>query len=229
MGVVAGGTALGAVLHPILLNHLFYGPMGFHNGVRISAALNTSLMAIANLMMKTRLSPRQTGATIPLVQFSRDPPYVLVVIGSSLFVICGLFLPPFFLQLDAVKHGVDPQLAFYFLSILNAASLCGRIVPGIFAPRFGVFNLLIFFTLAMAILIFCLGAVNDTGGFVAFAIAFGFFSGGGASTQATLVVEIYIQWLGITLTPPMLGASKSHMALFLSADVAPSVSLQGYE
>jgi hypothetical protein len=31
----------------------------------------------------------------------------------AFLVLCGLYLPVFFLQLDAIKHGIDPKLAFY--------------------------------------------------------------------------------------------------------------------
>jgi MCP family monocarboxylic acid transporter-like MFS transporter 10 len=127
---------LGAVIHPIMLNKLFHGPIGFQNGVRISAALNCGLLIIANLMMRTRLPPKSTGTSLPIAAFARDPPYLLAVIGyvmtillcgttchsllvfRGMFVICGLFFPIFFLQLDAVTHGVDHQFSFYVVSIL---------------------------------------------------------------------------------------------------------------
>lgn len=99
MGVVAAGSALGlyfardidtqlilasqlgAVLHPIMLNHLFQGPLGFHNGVRVSAALNTFLLIIANLLMRTRLPPKKVGSALPIAEFARDPPYLFFVIA----------------------------------------------------------------------------------------------------------------------------------------------------
>ncbi|KAF5384257.1 hypothetical protein D9615_003436 [Tricholomella constricta] len=185
MGIVAVGAALGAVLHPIMLNRLFHGPIGFHNGVRISAALNAVLLGIANAMMRTRLPPKKTGPAIPLVGFLRDPPYIFV--------------------LAAVKHGVDSQFAFYCISILNAASIFGRIVPTIFVPKYGVFNLIVFFTFVMGVLIYCLGAVKSSNGFVAFAVFFGFFSGG-----------------GITLTPTSLAKDRSEIGARIGISFAIS-------
>ncbi|KAG6916349.1 hypothetical protein DXG01_007240 [Tephrocybe rancida] len=83
MGIVAVGAALGAILHPIMLNRLFHGPVGFHNGVRISAAMNSVLLIIANLVMRTRLPPRKAGAAFPLREFMRDPAYLFCVIGCE--------------------------------------------------------------------------------------------------------------------------------------------------
>jgi MCP family monocarboxylic acid transporter-like MFS transporter 10 len=155
MGVVASGSALGlsfsllyfvvwpmwlflacstgAVIHPIMLNRLFHSHIGFHNGVRISAAFNSALLIISVSMMRTRLPPRNSGSRLPVVEFMKDTPYPFVVIAcvsffafnvswiklnhsSGMLFICGYFFPPFYLQLDAIKHNVDPQFAFYCVS-----------------------------------------------------------------------------------------------------------------
>lgn len=130
------------MIHPILLNKLIHGPIGFHNGVRISTGLNTVLFIIANLVMRTRLPPtkKSNGSSVPLVAFARDTPYLFAVFGwalmystklwilltvvRGLLVLCGLFFPPFFLQLDAVKHGVDRDFAFYCVSFACARLYC---------------------------------------------------------------------------------------------------------
>ncbi|TFK75528.1 monocarboxylate permease [Pluteus cervinus] len=176
MGIVASGSALGAVLHPIMLNHLFNGPVGFKNGVRISAGLNSFLLIIANLIMRTRLPPKKSASRLPILQFARDPPYVITVI-AGLFVFCGLFFPVFYLQLDAITHGVDRNFAFYALSVLNAASIFGRTLPTLFAPKLGIFNVLAITTVGTGIVILSLAAVKDEAGTAIFAIFYGFFSG----------------------------------------------------
>ncbi|GLB39628.1 putative MFS general substrate transporter [Lyophyllum shimeji] len=210
MGIVTVGNALGAVLHPIMLNHLFHGPVGFHTGVRISAALNTALLCVANAIMRARLPPtKPLGAgVVPVLKFMRDPAYAFVVVGG-LFVFCGLFFPAFFLQLDAVKHGVDRQFAFYCLSILNAASILGRVVPAVFAQKYGVFNVTIFLTVGMGVLIYCMGVIETTSGFVTFAVFFGFFFGGGTS-----------------LTPPMIGSLAKDMSE-MGARIGTSLAISG--
>ena len=79
---VLTGFCAGAIIHPIMLNRLFNGPIGFNNGVRISAALNVTLLLVANFLCKTRLPPKTTKSRLQLLDFARDPPYVLLVIWS---------------------------------------------------------------------------------------------------------------------------------------------------
>lgn len=79
---VLRGFCAGAIIHPIMLNRLFNGPIGFHNGVRISAALNVTLLLVANFLCKTRLPPKTAKSHLQLYDFVRDPPYVLLVIWS---------------------------------------------------------------------------------------------------------------------------------------------------
>jgi len=176
MGFVAAGVALGGVVHTILLNHLFFGPIGFAKGVRISAGINLFLYFIANLMMKPRLPPKQGGSAFPLGRYMRDLPYLFVVIGTSVMVI-GLFMPIFYLQLYAVDRGINNTLNFYSLSIMNGISIFGRIVPSIFAPTIGAYNLGVFFTFLTGVAALCMPLVVNTGGLVVYAAIYGFLSG----------------------------------------------------
>lgn len=82
-GVGADSAALGSIIHPIALNRLFSNPaIGFHNGVRISASLNTVLLIIANFIMRTRLPPKPAGGVaVPIKEFCRDSAYVFKVMG----------------------------------------------------------------------------------------------------------------------------------------------------
>lgn len=82
MGIAASGSSVGGVIHPIMLNHLFYGPVGFHVGVRASAGLNLGLMTIAVLLIRPRLPPKKEGKIMSqLWTFCQDPPYMFAVLG----------------------------------------------------------------------------------------------------------------------------------------------------
>lgn len=65
----------------------------------------------------------------------------------------------------------------YQTSILNAASVFGRWVPGLAAPYLGVLNIGTFTTFGTGIVIFTMIAVHDRTGTILFAIFFGIFSG----------------------------------------------------
>ncbi|KAG6807620.1 hypothetical protein H0H93_001361, partial [Arthromyces matolae] len=57
------------------------GSLGFHNGVRAAAGLNSGLLILSNVIMRTRLPARTTTKTIPLKAFACDAPYVFAVLG----------------------------------------------------------------------------------------------------------------------------------------------------
>ncbi|KAJ3569454.1 hypothetical protein NP233_g5036 [Leucocoprinus birnbaumii] len=188
IGLVTSGSAVGGFVHPIMLNQLFHGPLGFHNGVRVSAAMNAGLLIVALLLIRTRLPP--TGASqnmlVSYKTFLRDPAYSIMVIGTVL-VLAGLYYPFFFIQLNAIKNGVNATLAFYTVAIINGASVVGRIIPNLLVRRFGAFNVVVTCILSSAILVFCTLAVKDTAGTVVFSILFGFFSGSYAGMLAPMV------------------------------------------
>jgi hypothetical protein len=62
-------------------------------------------------------------------------------------------------------------------SILNAASVFGRWIPGLLAPYVGVLNIGTFAAFGTGIVIVTLIAVRDKTGTILFAIFFGLFSG----------------------------------------------------
>ncbi|KAF9043306.1 major facilitator superfamily domain-containing protein [Panaeolus papilionaceus] len=224
VGIISSGSALGAVLHLIMLNRFFSNPnIGFHNGVRISAGLNLTLPLIALALMRTRLPPKTTSVSASQIKRwlnpKKDPAYFVFLV-SAVPCFLGLFFSVFYIQLDAILHGVSEDFAFYSLSILNAASLVGRIIPALLAPRLGVFNLGVFCTTATGFVILCMLAIRDMVGTALFAIFFGFTSGAAiALTPAVIALAkdaneigqrmcIYFGWGGIfgLFTTPISGA-----------------------
>ncbi|KAH6903251.1 major facilitator superfamily domain-containing protein [Coprinopsis sp. MPI-PUGE-AT-0042] len=179
LGIGTAGSALGGMLHPIMLNKWFHGSLGFHDGVRASAGLTTGVLLVSLLLMRPRNLPKKEvgpSAFSNLKTFSRDVPYVITVFGT-VCMLAGLYFPIYFIQLNSVKIGIGSSLAFYTITILNGSSILGRILPTLFVSRFGPFNVLIFIALMCAVLEFCTLAVKDAAGTVVYAIMFGFFSG----------------------------------------------------
>lgn len=191
LGIAASGSAMGGVVHPIMLNRLIYGRVGFANGVRASAGMNSGLLIISLLLMRTRLPPASTKGESTLKdfqQFVRDAPYVISVVGTAL-VLSGLSFPVFFLQLSSIEHGIGSNIAFYTLAILNASSAIGRVLPNFLVPRFGIFVVLIFCTASCAILNYCTIAVTQLGPVIVFAILYGFYSGGYTGVFAPMIAS----------------------------------------
>ena len=126
--------------------------------------------------MKQRVSPSSKRKLLDLHAW-KEPPYTLFVLGGFTGFV-GLYIPFFFTtSFAAGKAGASEQLASYFIPILNAASIFGRIIPNLVADKIGPLNVLIPCTFAVGILAFSWIAVHDVGGLTAFAVVYGFFSG----------------------------------------------------
>ncbi|KAJ7065707.1 MFS general substrate transporter [Mycena amicta] len=192
MSIVAAGSSLGAVIHPIMLNNLLHKPgLGFASAVRASAGTVTGVVLIACLLMHPRLPP---PATLPpfwksIRRFGRDVAYVLSTLGM-VTVSIGLYFPLFYFQLDAVTHGIDEQFAFYSLVIMNAASFLGRLSPGLFLPSLGHYGVMYLITGSAAcstVLILSMIALRTTVSVVVIGVLYGLASGMFITLMAPLV------------------------------------------
>jgi len=88
MTIVASGSSLGAIVHPIMLNNLLNSSLGFGNATRASAGLVSGLLLISCLLMRTRLPPpaQATDLRKALKKFSRDTAYIFAVTGFVKFL-----------------------------------------------------------------------------------------------------------------------------------------------
>ncbi|KAG1727501.1 major facilitator superfamily domain-containing protein [Suillus lakei] len=177
MALATSGTPLGAMIHPIMLNHLLNGTVGFARGVRASAGFVSALLLIACLSMRTRELPAPTVRYSAVARkCSREVLFILMTVGSTLFQF-GFFFPVFYLQLDSVKHDIDINFSFYSLVIMNAACFIGRCTAGIIAAYTGVLNFTIASTIACSALIISMIALSDIPSVVVLGLTYGYFSG----------------------------------------------------
>jgi len=56
-----------------------------------------------------------------------------------------------YLAVSAIKKGISTDMAFYLVSITNAASILGRVAAGILGDQHGPLNMMIPFTFLVAI------------------------------------------------------------------------------
>ncbi|KAJ7151404.1 MFS general substrate transporter [Mycena crocata] len=189
MGMVFAGSSLGGVVFPIILNHLINGPVGFAWGIRIVAFITAILLIIGNLLTKPRLPTKKERApedNAVLKLILKDFPYWLSVWGACL-VLWGLFFPYFYLQLYAVLHGVDNGVAFYTITVLNAATIFGRTIPNFIADKYGALNVAIPMTTVSGGLVFAMLNLRSVGSLFVFAAFYGFFSGAFMSLLAAIM------------------------------------------
>lgn len=127
-GIAAAGSSLGGVVYPIVFYKL-QPTIGFAWATRVLGFMMLATLALSNSVMRVRVLPAGRRKFFDLTAF-KEPPYVLFV-GGSFLAFMGLYAPFFYVQSFAITTGIaDPNLAFYFLSIINASSTFGRIIPG---------------------------------------------------------------------------------------------------
>src|ERR1700724_678783 len=98
--------------------------------------------------------------------------------AAATFLYWGLFTPFTFLTQYGIAYGMEENLAFYLISIINAASIIGRILPGFLADKVGAFNIQIVFSTVMAIgLLAYWMPLTTEAGIITFALFYGFVSG----------------------------------------------------
>lgn len=187
-GIAASGSSLGGVLYPIIL-HKLLPQIGFGWTVRVIGFIALATLLLPNTCMKVRVLPAQRRKLFDPTAF-KNLPYMLFCLGSFISF-AGLYMPFFFVQTFAIdEHITSENFAFYLLSILNATSIFGRIVPNYVADKIGPLNVMAPCGVMSGVLIFCLIAVRNLGGIVVIVLLFGFFSGSLVSVPPTVIVSL---------------------------------------
>ncbi|KAG1843901.1 major facilitator superfamily domain-containing protein [Suillus subluteus] len=171
MSLVTSGTPLGSMIHPIMLNHLLNGTIGFARG-----------------SSRQELPVPTVSYTAVVRKCSREVLFILVTVG---ILLCqtGYFFPVFYLQLDSIKHGIDVHFSFYSFVIMNAACVIGRCTAGIIATYTGVLNFTIASTVACSAIITSMIALSDVASVVVLGLAYGYFSGVYIALVVPLITE----------------------------------------
>lgn len=219
LGLVVSGSSIGGIIIPIALSKMLNdSSLGFGWSIRVIGFLILPLMAFASVAIKARLPPRKTQFW--LMSAYKEPRFVVLII-AFFFMFFGMLTPFFYLPSYAVSQGMQPSLAGYLLSIVNAASTFGRIVPGVLADKYGRLNMFGIGGLVTGMMIFCLDSVSSNAGFIIYAVFIGFSSGtiisGGSAALSVLPDDtrnvgtymgmgMAIAGLGGLIGPPVNGA-----------------------
>ncbi|KAM7207944.1 Major facilitator superfamily domain containing protein [Naviculisporaceae sp. PSN 640] len=187
-GIATTSGGIGGIVYPLLLQHIL-PRLGFAWSCRVLGFIMLGLAVPANLFLKTRLppAPRRDGggsfaaklrSLLPAVDIFRDPRFVLSSLGIF-FMEWGLFIPLTFIISYAAAHGQDANESYVLLSILNAGSVLGRVLPGFMADKLGRFNTVIatISLCVITVLALWLPAGDSRQMLIAYAVVFGFASG----------------------------------------------------
>jgi len=198
MGIVAAGSSTGGIVFPILLSRLI--PLiGFPWTMRVVALIGGVFLSLAFVCMKTRLPPsidvRTHGwKSVQWFDFSafKQAEFSLYVAGSF-FGLLGLYTPFTYADLWSTSRNIPAN--GYWISILNAGSMFGRVLPGFLADRVGRTNTLLPHLFAAGLLMFFYPLTDNLPGMLLFSLLFGF-----ASRSYVSLIPAAVAQLGPTST-----------------------------
>ncbi|KAG1725078.1 major facilitator superfamily domain-containing protein [Suillus paluster] len=188
LGVAVAGSSVGGVVFPIMLQRLF-NTVGFGWAVRISAFVCLACGVIATATVSSRLPTRKPGPWVD-VSSLKDANYALFVLGSAISCF-GIFVPMYYIVQYAEGSHVSQTVASGALSVMNAGSVFGRIVPSIAADLIGRYNTLFPSTVLMAIFTLALWLhAHDLATIMTYSVFYGFFSGSWFALQTSCIAQI---------------------------------------
>ncbi|KAJ7133375.1 major facilitator superfamily domain-containing protein [Mycena epipterygia] len=192
IGFPVAAASLGGIIYPIMLNRLI-PRIGFGWTIRILAFIVMACYIVASFTIKTRRPRKPLPRLSQLLAFRafRDPCFTCLCLGGW-FSVLSTFNPFFYVGLDsAVANGGTSTLTPYYLAIMCATAIVGRILPGFIADRVGRFNVIATSTMFSGILILALWYTSSAQrNLIAFSAVYGFASGPFFSLLSACVVQI---------------------------------------
>ncbi|PQE19424.1 monocarboxylate permease protein [Rutstroemia sp. NJR-2017a BBW] len=156
-----------------------------------SAVFYASMNSVSTWFMKKRAtamgiiaSGSSLGGVILPIMVNRLIPQIGFgwTMRAVAFIILGLLI---------IANGMSNDLSNYLIPILNAASLFGRIIPGIIADKVGRFNIMILTTALSSIIVLALWLPSRGNvPILLFAGFYGFFSGAFVSLGPAVIGQI---------------------------------------
>lgn len=176
------------MIYPVIF-HRLQPRLGFGWATRVLAFIMLGTLAISLSVMKMRVQPAHKRKLWE-VSAMKEKPFTFFTLGMF-FGFMGLYIPFFYVQSYAISEKImSENTAFYMLSVMNAASIFGRIIPNFIADKTGPLNIIIPGTIATSILGFGWVGIHETAGLVVFCILYGFFSGSFVSIPPTVLVTL---------------------------------------
>ncbi|GJC99233.1 major facilitator superfamily transporter [Colletotrichum higginsianum] len=189
-GIAANGSGVGGLVLPALFRAM-QPKIGFRWTVLVFALISLVTLGVANLVIKTSKLKIPLKRR-PLVDRSvfRDVPF-LCFLAACCLLFLGMYTPYVYVQTYALDRGMASEdVALYLLSILNGASIVGRIVPNFFAPHVGIMNMIAAAVFVMSVAAFSFAATDSQASLIAVTVVYGFFSGTFFALQPTTFVKL---------------------------------------
>ncbi|KAJ5689617.1 hypothetical protein N7462_004009 [Penicillium macrosclerotiorum] len=181
IGISSCGASVGGVIFPLFLNRLTES-VGFYGAVRYTALFVGVLLTGSCLLIQSRLPRKEWNNQTPWFDVSlfKQKQFAFYTWGAYL-VMWGLWGPFDFLSSMAEAKGFSSTLALYLISIINATSVFGRLIPPYLADHIGHFNVLTMCAMLTGVSMLCLWLPFNYHpshpGIIVFALVYGFVSG----------------------------------------------------
>ncbi|KAI9835599.1 MAG: hypothetical protein M1819_002050 [Sarea resinae] len=219
-GIAASGSSLGGVIYPIVFYRL-QPVIGFPWATRVLGFMALATLSVSLAVMRVRLPPTSKRRLVDWTAF-KEPAFNFATAGFF-FGYMGIYIPIFYIQTyGQSEHIVGGKLAFYMLSVLNASSIFGRIVPNFLADTMGPLNMMIPCSLIAGILAYCWIAVKSLPSLAVFSILYGFFSGSLVSLSASTLISL-TPHLGIVGTRMGMCFSLAALGLLIGTPAAGAI------
>lgn len=169
---------LGIVYSIAFSRLLEHSNMGFPWAVRTLGALALVTSVFASAVMSGGMAPPKSHRR-QFIDWTalKESSFNSYLVGGLLTMV-GLAAPYYYANLYAIETGMtSTQLGFYVVTVINAGSFFGRILPPILALRVGVFNIFILSYIAAVASCFCFIVARSKGSVFTEAALYGFFSG----------------------------------------------------
>ncbi|THY22397.1 putative MFS monocarboxylate transporter [Aureobasidium pullulans] len=178
-GIASAGGSIGGIVAPLMLNSLFSNPsLGWGWGIRIYGFLCLGLLSLALIFVRSRLPPKENASIHPDPKIFKQKPFLYTTIAVFLMEF-ALFIPIGYISSYARAQGFSESFSFYILTIMNAGSFFGRVLPGWYADRIGAFNTntIAVFLSIIACFVIWLPFGHTKPGIIVFAIVIGIAGG----------------------------------------------------
>ena len=201
LGLQSVGSPLAGTVFPIVFSRL-QPAVGFPWATRALAFIILGLSAVPLAFLKPRLPPPTRKRAFIDFTALRDGPY-MIYNSASFLAYLGLYVPYFYIQLWAIRHGLTKDgggggggganfSSAYLVTLLNAGSIPGRVLPNLLADYLAGGSVAVLGATALGASVLAFGwlGISSFGGVVAFALLFGFFNGGVTSLPPSAIAAL---------------------------------------
>ncbi|KAK9463004.1 major facilitator superfamily domain-containing protein [Lipomyces oligophaga] len=192
IGITASGSSIGGVVMPVMFRQI-QPRAGFAWAIRSLSFLTAGLALISCFTVTSRIRRRDKFVInfhATYITPFKSVRFDLIIVGIFL-VYWGIFIPIGYIPSQATANGMSISLAFYLVSIQNAASIFGRILPGVLADKIGAIVTFSSCVTIAGILILALWLpAKGNVPIIIFAGLFGFFSGVAVSLWPAIIVKL---------------------------------------